>query len=492
MISKIILANPIKNNGNSYYQNLENTFKSYSTEFGSIDPIYYRPYSINKKAQSSFSDIIHSTNNIRSTLTNKAIRSNKFNLYTNSFDFGYPQNNNYSLCNQRISSVFNYNGTNYTSFVQSPQEYPQNYILGKVVDLKALSNDCYNLCVIDHISEQCVTPPVCVDIPPDTISLPPNIKNTIKGYAFYTDSLRDVNVPNIGTRKTTCGGGHSCCRTDFIPKIITPNGMYSGTSFDMNNLNACPTGSTPVPGFTPDTPYERSAYFTITIPNINTVINTSLFLLTCDSNGGCHNGVTMIFLVAEDAVTSDSYLIFASCVGVGCADPLPIGTVTNPAGPESECVVPSPQPVAKCDEFSFSTFGCRIPTSGPHIGNPQSLALVQYINSILDSIQTLQINFDINGNFNDSLTGGTVLAGFGNVTYEITVVRDLSGNFTSMGVNFITEQFINGDYSAFNSSVSVSSPPLNPYNNVTGTSTTFGGWLAPSLGEECSLDLILN
>jgi hypothetical protein len=470
---------------------LNNKDNSRLTILSSSRYIYsYSLLSDSKNSLLNTSDIIYGdTKNIRLTLTPQAIRNSKYNRYIGKFDTGYPENDNYDLCNQRLSLVFNYSNAFYTSFFNNQLTYPSNNTIGLVKDLKLTNNSCgANTCVIDNISGLCTTPPRCIN-QSQIIPLPPNLKNTIKGYAFYLQTFREVEIPNIGNRMVACAGGHVCCRTDFIPRIITPNGMYSGNGFDMNNHLPCPTQSNPVPNFIPIDQYERSAFFTIEIPDINDVINNSLFLLICNSDGGCHNGVTMIFLVAEDAVTNESYLIFASCVGVGCTDPIPMGTIIDTSESPEDCEQ-DPDPAAKCDELKVKFEGCSFPLSGPWADNPNSLALANYINSILSTISTIEVNFDINGNYtNQQVSGSSIVGNYGTVYYTITITRSLSS--TSISIIVSSANVINGTTAIFSAGINVSNSPANPYDTVEDTTSDFAGWFAGAING-CELNMILN
>jgi hypothetical protein len=270
----------------------------------------------------------------------------------------------------------------------------------------------------------------------------------------------------------------------------------------MNNYNNCTSQSTPVDGFVPYTAGERSASFTINIPNINDEINDALFLLNCNSEEGCHNGVTMIFLVAEDADTDESYLIFASCVAVGCTDPVPLGSIVDSEVDPADCVPTStPEPVLNCDELKFKIEGCQFPTSGPAVNNPDALALANYINSILNSTLIITAAFDINGNFNNQATGSQIIAGYGEVFYELQVNRSISS--TSMTLTFSSANVINGTTTIFSAGVNIPNPPLNPYDIVTDVATVFAGWFANAFNPyydeneelvepDCEFNMILN
>lgn len=450
---------------------------------------YIYGYSILSNTENSIYNnlevIYNDTKNIRLTLTPQAIRNNKLNWYSGKFDNGYPQSANYSLCNQRLSSVFNYGNIFYTSFFTRGLEYPSYNTFGSVKDLKLTSNYCEG-CSIDNITGLCTEPPVCVE-ESETITIPPNLKTTIKGYAFYVDTIRDVEVPNIGTRKTTCAGGHACCRTNFIPRIVTPNGMYSGDEFDMNNLGSCETQSIPVDNFIANTPYERSAHFTIDVPDINNVINSSLFLLACNSEEGCHSGVTMVFLVAEDASTDESYLIFASCVAVGCTDPVPLGKITNADANATDCVV-DPLPVPKCDELRVKFSGCSFPTSGPYVNNPDSLALANYINSILSSIINVEVSFDSNGYYSNLTSGSSIVGSYGLVNYVLQITRTTS---TAIAIAFSSANVINGTTTIFTADINVPNAPSNPYDLVSSTTSSFAGWFSQAV-YGCNLTMTLN
>jgi|688.fasta_scaffold00568_62 hypothetical protein len=496
---------------NKQANHIDHTIKPlFNTNYDKETILASSRYTYSKKILSDLYDNINipfgitynTSRNVRLTLTPQALRSNKYDFSNGQFDSGYPESANYPLCNQRLSSIINYGNSSYTSFFNELLSYPKNNTFGLVKDLKLSSNECGSCAVVDHITGLCVSPPKCIPVEPVIITIPPNLKTTIKGYAFYLDTIREVNVPDIGLRQVSCAGGHRCCRTNFIPKIITPEGMYVGEEFDMNNYNNCTSQSTPVDGFVPYTAGERSASFTINIPNINDEINDALFLLNCNSEEGCHNGVTMIFLVAEDADTDESYLIFASCVAVGCTDPVPLGSIVDSEVDPADCVPTStPEPVLNCDELKFKIEGCQFPTSGPAVNNPDALALANYINSILNSTLIITAAFDINGNFNNQATGSQIIAGYGEVFYELQVNRSISS--TSMTLTFSSANVINGTTTIFSAGVNIPNPPLNPYDIVTDVATVFAGWFANAFNPyydeneelvepDCEFNMILN
>jgi hypothetical protein len=346
-----------------YRLNLQDTFASRQTEFGSIDPADYVITRYNNLV--NFPKVNNKTKNIRLTLTPSAVRGNKFDFYNGGFDNGFPLNSNKTFCGDKLSTVFNTGNEYWTKSFSTKYSYPivssYNRVLANSLnncndeppscDIGYIYNvdsqscvPCSGLCapgqIYDPGSCLCVDPPECriqLDCPPITI---PAIKNVITGYAFYLDAIRDINIPGVGNVRASCSGGHVCCRTLFRPKLVKADSteVLANRNICMDNVddNGCTNDGSQIPmaGFTPITAYERSDTFTITLDNPLHIQNSS-FYLNCEYTA-CHNGVTFIVLVAELASSTDKIVIFASCVSPGAVNGKLIGTVDCP-GEEGPC-----------------------------------------------------------------------------------------------------------------------------------------------------------
>lgn len=440
----------------------------------------------------SGTNISNITKSIRSTLTCESIVNNKFDFYSGSFENNYPEVDLYNLCDQKLSSIFNYSNKFYSSSENHLSGHPYTKDYGLTKDLMG-DFDCSTEfeCYVDPASGQCGQPPVCVSVAPQNIVIPPNLKSTIKGYAFYLDYIREVNIPNVGNRRVMCAGGHYCCSTNFTPRIFTPNGIYQGLPFDMNNLPECVTNSVAVDGFVPQNSYEISAYFTINIPDINSEISNALFMLNCNTEYGCHNGITMIFLVAEDATTDESYVIFASCVSVGCTG-VPIGTINSSNNDPVFCENEDPEnPVGDCNDMTVTTSGCILDINTYNENDLAGRELATWINTILTQSTIMSGSFDINGTFNSSKVITDYLPNWGsNVQATIGVIRNDTNTIVSIVIS--SPILINLTPVILSLEFNVSNPSINPYNNITAINSV-GGWMAPYLGVDCnSLQIILN
>lgn len=469
----------------------------------SIKPTSLR-YSYQRNINSDINDkilnnskITNSTSkNVRLTLTPQAIRQNKFNTFSGKFDTGFPINNNYVLCPQRLSSVFTYGINQFTAFRNAQESgAPAAQVLGLVKDLIIGLGCGENNCYYDPTSGECVpNPPVCIPTEPTQTAIPPNLKTTIKGYAFYVDYIREVNIPNVGNMMVTCAGGHICCRTDFSPSIFTTEGVYAGNFFSMNNLGSCSTNNIQVPGFVPSSPYEVAAAFTIDIPNINNEINTALFALNCETPQGCHNGVTMIFLVAEDANTDESHVIFSSCVAVGCASPVPIGTTTPPDEPAVICIPEEETPSLNCKDVRLVTLGCSLSLENidPADG---TMGIIDYINFIINNERIIPGNFGSSSIFNATVElPPVVIPGAIPISVIITVTR--TPEFTYVSYNFFSSVFINNNPQIFAIGFNVPTTSINPYARVSSQPTVISGWLLSyyaNILDNCeNIELVLN
>ena len=356
------LSPPNNVSSTTYRLNLQDTVANRVTEFGTIDPNDYlitQYYNL-----VNFPKVNNKAKNIRLTLTPDAVRQNKFDFYSGQFDAGYPLNSNKTFCGDKLSTVFNMGNSYWSKSFSTKYSYPiiSNYskVLpnqlnncneeppncgpGYIYDVNVEGCvPCSGLCLPGQIYDPgsclCVDPPECIfqiDCPPITIPL---IKNTIQGYAFYLDAIRDLSIPGAGNVRASCSGGHVCCRTLFKPKIVK-----SDTTEVLANRNICMDNSPeicandgsqiPVPGFTPITDFERSDTFTITLDDPLDIQGAS-FYLNCEYTS-CHDGVTFIVLVAELASSTDKIVIFASCVSPGTINSKLIGTV-DCSGEEGLC-----------------------------------------------------------------------------------------------------------------------------------------------------------
>jgi hypothetical protein len=314
------------------------------------------------------------------TITNftSAIRNNRYNFYKNSFDSGYPTNNSYVLC-EKLSLLWNNSGFNFKDkFTTDDTGYPyktESVTINGYNDINCLiypepSSNCNKYCgpgsIIDPESCRCVFPPECISQPEVCIPVTiPAIKDIIYGYIFYVDSLRSVYVPEIGFNNTTCGGGHKCCRTLFTPRLFICDdiSVTADRSVNLNNIEGCGESNIPPVGWSPLTSNERADTFSFTIPNINTIaLNNVRLSLDCDYDS-CHEGVSMVFLVAHDDATDEPMIIFASCLTPGEVNSKLLGTVDcntnildaihcspNPSlEPPCTPPPPSPPPSPSCD-----------------------------------------------------------------------------------------------------------------------------------------------
>jgi len=464
-------------------------------------------YSYQKNITSDIKSLIVNTSktsnniskNVRLTLTPQAIRQNKFKIFDRTFEEGFPVNTNYFFCPQRLSTVFTHSINQFTLFKNLGKSASSAApTLGLVKDL-IIGLDCgEENCYYDPASGECVAgSPVCIPTPPTQIIIPPNLKTTIKGYAFYLDSMREVNIPNVGDMLVACAGGHYCCRTDFTPRIFTTGGVYTGDSFSMNNLPSCPASNSDVSGFAPSSQFEKSAYFTIDIPNINNEINNSLFGLNCETPEGCHNGVTMVFLIAEDAATNESYVIFANCVSVGCTSPVPIGTITPTNEPAIFCIPQdSETSVLDCNNVRVVTLGCSLSADNIDPADLGTREIIDYINFIINNERIIPGDFDSTGTFNATeQLPPVILPGVPSIPISVIIGVTRTPVFTAVYYNFISSTFINGSQQIFSIEFNIPTTSINPYERVSSQPIT-GGWLLPSyvgILDNCeNIELVLN
>jgi hypothetical protein len=462
--------------------------------------------------------VYHNTKSVKLNLIPQAIRNKQFNYFSGKFNDGYPLNTTYYLCNQKLSSIIAYGNTFYGNKYLNSNS---TYIVESDNPISETSCDEQNLnptptpittaptptptvtgptptpyppdpTYCDPISAQCGPPPICVQDPPEMIELPPNLKTTIKGYAFYLDQPRQVNIPDIGDRDVLCGGGHVCCRTTFTPQILTNNNIYVGDEFDMNNLEECPSISTPVVGFIAQSDYERSAQFTIEIPNINSELEGSLFMLNCTDSVDCHTGVTMVFLVVEDATTNEATLIFNNCVGVGCSSPVPVGSIVNPSSEPIPCVPENDEPTPNCNQFQVQLSNSCGPLEFFGGESEVALAMNSYLNDILTSLNTVQITVNPNGTFGGILNFSQYFdEANGTISGAITVSGTI-GSYISVGVSAVGTNCIGAPCTTVIFAGDFNIPgATNPYDTTTNSISSFGGW-AGGLLASCQIDVTIN
>lgn len=286
-------------------------------------PAYY-PYYTNSKL-------------ITITNSNSALRNNKYNFYTGSYSPGYPSNNTYPLC-EKLSLVYNNKGFNFQSrtttkdsgypFINSTQSV-------SLQNIQSCANPCNKICptgmILDTASCKCVSPPVCI---PQSIScspapIPQQVKSVIYGYIFYVNRPRYVHVPEIGDLATTCGGGHYCCRTIFTPKFTIGNSniqILANRTVNLNNIANCIQNNIVPDGWNPTSSWDRADTFQIVVPD-GFDLQDTMVSLQCELQEGCHEGVSMVYLVAHDFITNEPTLIFGSCIVPGDIHAKPIGTI---------------------------------------------------------------------------------------------------------------------------------------------------------------------
>jgi hypothetical protein len=303
--------------------------------------------------------------NIRSTLTGQAIRNDKYNYYNGSFDIGYPANDIYSFCNHETATIYQYNLFQFTRKVKNDSGYPLDVTIQKVKDSvqenqygKNYTGNCVGCpgnIPPDPVTGLCTSDKKCIPEPLKPCPEPEliNLKSIIYGYAFYLDTIRTVNVPNIGKRLVRCAGGHKCNRTHFRPKLkLSDNSIVlPSNNISLDNIDGIYPGYPSVPqyypvqGFEPQNNRERSDSFTFTVSDPSLLDNTCEVYLECLSpNNVCHTGVTMIFLVGQRSDNDEYVLIFADCLAPGSINGEFLGSVPCNDDPPVDCDPPTPPP----------------------------------------------------------------------------------------------------------------------------------------------------
>jgi hypothetical protein len=356
---------PINNNGGQQSSNYPRVEASRDTEFGTTDPKNNQLIQYNLVVESTDKES-NNTTNIRTTLTELAVRNDKFDFYSGKFDRNFPGNDVYSFCNPELSIVFQNGAYQYTRKVKNDSGYPLGVTIQKVKDSvqeNQYGDNYTGNCVgcpgnipPDPITGLCVPPERCIPQPVEPCPEPEliNLKSTIYGYAFYLDTIRNVNVPNIGERLVRCAGGHRCNRTHFRPKLkLSDNSIVlPSNNISLDNIDGIYPGYPSVPqyypvqGFEPQNAGERSDSFTFTLDDPSLLNNECEFYLEClFLNNFCHTSVTMIFLVGQRSDNDEYVLIFADCVSPGDINAKFVGSVPcNNNEPPVDCEPPPPPP----------------------------------------------------------------------------------------------------------------------------------------------------
>lgn len=358
--------NTNKQNINAYYNQFRAIQPTGITPENRPNIRYNKSLFDQNKDYSTYNTNITENNNARSITTDwtaQSIRNFKYNILLNEFAPGYPLNYTYNLCDQKLSSVFSIGSYTHYSIDQSVStNYPKNHSLSVIQNninnpfLCSVppTGNCQNtVCLpgqtFDPLTCLCTTPEECV--PQDSCEptvVYSNIKPKIYGYAFYLESVQEVNIPDIGNVKASCGGGHVCCGTLFRPTLVFLNNstLSANRNICMDNFSTCKNDGSqiPVPGFVRSAYYERSDTFEFVLDNPSSLSNARLELVC--QYGGCHSGVTFVVLVGETADTNTKVVLFSSCVAPGSVNSKVIGTIDcdNEPVPCEPPPTPTPTP----------------------------------------------------------------------------------------------------------------------------------------------------
>ena len=175
--------------------------------------------------------------------------------------------------------------------------------------------------IIDLDSCLCAPPPTNPPPPPPTPTptLPcdrdassPNGTVTVKGYAYYFDTVTSVSIPGLpDPLESRCAGGHRCNRATFIPQLSFGSLSYASTDVNLNNVPC--NGSC-----------DRSATFEFNNIALSSFATPAKFNLLCKNpNTNCHNGITWVVLTTE--VDGNTIKLFDSCITPGRAVSLDYG-----------------------------------------------------------------------------------------------------------------------------------------------------------------------
>lgn len=369
------------NNITTIYRNYAKTEKSKETAYGTIDT------EANKITRYNYLDSQikrdNDANNIRITHSEAAVRAAGFDYYNFEFETGYPASSNYVFCDPSTAIVFSNQGNQYTRKTSRNQAYPFTESIESVKNAiqsgpygRNYTGSCTRFTCPPGLSpdpvtgicgspQQCVPPPVTPCPEPELVLL----KETIYGYAFYVSQVREVEVPNIGLRRTRCGGGHSCNFTVFRPRLkLNDNStILASNPIRLDNVGRN-NPFNPVPGWVAVNGYDRADSFTFTV-DPSKIDNTCQVFLDC-ALGTCHNDVTMIFLVGQRSDNDEYVLIFGDCVAPGNLSTSFLGDVPcNEGDDPNPCITPTPTPTPPPTQTPTPT---PTPTEPPPTSTPET------------------------------------------------------------------------------------------------------------------------
>jgi len=299
----------------------------------------------------------NNSNSITIDWTPQSVRDFKYNILQDKFNTGYPRNYTYTLCDQKLSIVFNMGSKHFSVDQTVDTSYPRSRSISIVEDntnnpflCGGIQPSCQGvICpsgqTFDPASCGCVSPPLCIPQPLEPCSptiLYATLKPLIKGYAWYLQTPKQIEIPDIGVVTATCGGGHGCDATLFRPILVFPDSstLEANRNISLNNGEVNdPTGHTriPVPGFVPLLG-ERSDTFEFVVDDTSTLDGARVELV-CQSTY-CHGGVTFIVLVAETLETNEPVVIFSTCLAPGPIKSKVIGYVDCPGSDPGPCDTP--------------------------------------------------------------------------------------------------------------------------------------------------------
>jgi len=452
---KPISDKPINNAGSVSQSNYPKVEASSETEFGTIDVNSYKQIQFNTdSANRSVRDRDNNTTNIRITLSERAVRLDKYNFAIGKFDSGFPDNDVYKFCNPELAIIFQNGGHQFTRKTQKDTGYPFQETVIKVIDSiknNQYSKDfagnascaCPNGTQPDPITGKCVISEKCMPEPSEPCPEPEfvNLKNIIHGYAYYVDRIKKVDIPDIGPKLVRCAGGHRCNRTHFRPQLrLSDNSVINASNnISMDNLLGRPEYPN-IPQINPIfdssfTPGEVGDSFTFNVSDPTLLDNTGTFSLECLSDL-CHTSVTMVFLVGQRADNDEYVLLFADCVTVGNINAKFLGSV--PCNDEDQPVDCSPPPTATptpppdCSylqktaaSITFTNIDIPLESMGSQELVDDLLALIYNGPHILEFT-----NIDENGISSDPYLIGTI-SGVLQVFAIFNAVTDGLGNLTA-------------------------------------------------------------
>jgi hypothetical protein len=458
---KPISDKPINNAGSVSQSNYPKVEASSETEFGTIDVNSYKQIQFNTdSANRSVRDRDNNTTNIRITLSERAVRLDKYNFAIGEFDRGFPDNDVYKFCNPELAIIFQNGGNQFTRKTQKDTGYPFQETVIKVIDSiknNQYSKDfagnascaCPNGTQPDPITGKCVISEKCMPEPSEPCPEPEfvNLKNTIHGYAYYVDRIKKVDIPNIGPRLVRCAGGHRCNRTHFRPQLkLSDNSVINASNnISMDNVLGRPEEYPSVPQINPifDSsfmPGEVGDSFTFNVPDPTLLDNTGTVALECLSSTICHTSVTMIFLVGQRTDNDEYVLLFADCVAPGNINAQLLGSVPcndddQPVdccyyGGLSDCS-PTPPPI-NCSYLQKTAASITFTNIDIPLESMGSQDLVDDLEALIYNgphiVQFTQVNQD--GILSDPYLIGTI-SGVLQVFVFFNAVTDGLGNLTA-------------------------------------------------------------